>query len=279
MLLLLSSFSLCYCRRCHYHRIYQCYYRFRLSIYDTVIVLFIIAFTSVIIVILFLYMLLSSLSLSSLAFTNVIIVIALLFKLLSSSSLLPQLLVLLSLSSFYLRYCRLRQYHRFYWCYYLYRPSIYIIVVVVGIIIAFTSVVNVTVLFILCRRQNYHRFYQHYYCYRPSLYVFVVVVIIIAFTSVIIVIVLLFMLLSSSSLSSPLLVLSSLSSFSLSYCRRRHCCRCYQCYYRYRHSLFVIVLVLIIIDVIVVVVVVSILAFTSVIIVLVFLLMLLSSSL
>ena len=64
-LLPLSSFSLCYCRRRHYHRFYSCYYPSRPSLYVFVTVVIIIAFTSVIIVIVFLFILLSSSLLSS----------------------------------------------------------------------------------------------------------------------------------------------------------------------------------------------------------------------
>ena len=114
-LLSVLSFSLWYCRRRHY-----------------------IAFTSVNIVIVHLFA--TVIVVIIIAFSSVIITIFLRFMLLSSSSLLSLLLVLLSLSPFYLCYCRRRNYHRSYWCNYRNRPSLYVIVVAV-IIIAVTRVI------------------------------------------------------------------------------------------------------------------------------------------
>ena len=159
--------------------------------------------------------------------------------LLSSLSLSSLLIVLLSLSSVHLFYCR--------------RISPYVIVVV--IILAFTSGIYLIAplfmfllssslssrLLVLLSLPPFSLCYsprrRHYCRCRLSLYV-IVVVVIIALSSVVIIILLLLMLLSSSS-SLLLLVVLFLPPFSLCYCRRRYY-HCYKCYYRYHPPIYVL---------------------------------------
>ena len=88
-LISLSSLSLCHCRRRHYHQFYNCYYRYRPSVYVIVVVVIVVTFTSVLIIIVLFLVLFPSWSLSS------------------------PLRALLSLWSFYLCCCRRQHYHRF----------------------------------------------------------------------------------------------------------------------------------------------------------------------